>query len=362
MHAESGRNVKKILKWCIAVAFTFYFLIQLVLGYEVTLIVALIGGIGGLFLALAASEEAIKSVEALGKKTGISNYVVGVVSSLASNLPEIVVAVIAALKGFTEFAVLVAVITAGFNTLLLGIVIVIGNVRGRSIKVPDELIFIETPVMRSTIAMLALVVCFGILSDLFSQGQVFDIPHEVSFLLVLTYMAYLFFIFKYKRALDVAHEEVSIKDIIIPAIIGFGGIFIAGESLSRVVEISVEIFGLSEAFLALLIGLAGSVPEHIIAVVSATKREVGRIHLGLGNLLAGVMQSYLLLIGIIGTLVSIVLDEFILFELVAGALLIWMMKTSITDDKELSLYEGMMIIITQIFAFMILIETILIAA
>ena len=216
--------------------------------------------------------------------------------------------------------------------------------------------------MRSTIAMLALVVCFGILSDLFSQGQVFDIPHEVSFLLVLTYMAYLFFIFKYKRALDVAHEEVSIKDIIIPAIIGFGGIFIAGESLSRVVEISVEIFGLSEAFLALLIGLAGSVPEHIIAVVSAMKREVGRIHLGLGNLLAGVMQSYLLLIGIIGTLVSIVLDEFILFELVAGALLIWIMKTSITDDKELSIYEGMMIIITQIFAFMILIETILIAA
>ena len=363
MHTKLRRNAKKLTEWCIAIAFTLYFLVQFMMGWKVTIISIFFGGVGGLFLALAASEEAIKSVESLGRRTGASNYVVGVISSLVSNLLEIIVAVITALRGLTEFAVLITVIAAGFNMLLLGVVIVIGNVRSRVIKVPDVLVFVETPVMRGTIAMLALVVCFGILSDIFSHGQIFAIPHEIAFLLMLTYIAYLFFLFKHihKQLTNGIHEPVPIRSIIIPAIIGFSGIFIAGEILSRVVEISVKIFGISEVLLALLIGFVETIPEHIIAIISATKKMVGRIYLGLGNLLSGVMQSYLLFIGIIGTLVSIFLNEFILFELVSGALLIWMMKTSIADDKELNLYEGVTIVVTQIFAFAILAETILIA-
>ena len=362
MHGTTERMSKKeVVKWLLAIILSSVFLIPIVLGQEITLTFLVIGGIGGILLALVTSEMAVVSVENLGKKTGISSYVSGVISSLASNLPEIAIAIIAAIRGFTEFAVLVAVLTAGFNTLLLGVVIVIGNVKRGSIDVPEELVIIETPVMRGTIIMLALVVIYGMLSDIFNPGMTFGIPRDVSSLLVITYLLYLIFVFKYRKLAPTEESKAvnTIKHILVPSIIGFGGIFIASELLSRVVEISVDIFGMSEAFLALLIALAGSIPEHSIAVLSSLKGSQKKIHLALGNLMAGVMQTYLLLIGLIGAIVIIPLTEFILFELVAGALLVWMIKTSITDDKILSLYEGAIIVLTQSFAFLVFVDTML---
>ena len=357
-------STKKAIEILIAVGFTGYFGVFFILGWKIDFITLVLGGVGAFLLAVITSEEAIVGIDAFGKRTGISKYVSGVVSSLASNLPEIVVAVIAALNGFTEFAVLVAVIAAGFNTMLFGIVVVIQNTRGK-VKLPEELVIIETPVMRSAVAMLILVISFGFLTDIFTPELVPAIPHEVSALLVITYLAYLLFIFNYKgknRNNDIKKTPVPLKKILIPSSLGFGGIFIAAEMLSRVIEVSVYIFGISEAVMALLIGMAGSIPEHIIAITSTLKNKEGSSHLSLGNLLAGIMQSYLLLIGIIGAIVSIILSEFILFEIIAGAVLIWLIKSSITDDHTLSIYEGAMILLTQSFAFIILIDTILMTA
>ncbi|MCD6484309.1 MAG: hypothetical protein J7L47_04280 [Candidatus Odinarchaeota archaeon] len=356
-------STKKAVEILIAVGFTGYFAIFFIFGWTIDFITLVLGGIGAFLLAIITSEEAIVGIDAFGKRTGVSRYVSGVVSSLASNLPEIVVAVIAALNGFTEFAVLVAVIAAGFNTMLFGIVVVIQNTRGK-VELPEELVIIETPVMRSAVAMLLLVISFGFLTDIFTPDLVPAIPHEASALLVITYLAYLLFIFSYKGKNGGNNEKVSVplKEVLVPSILGFGGIFIAAEVLSRVIEISVHIFGISEAVMALLIGLAGSIPEHIIAVTSTLKNKEGSTHLSLGNLLAGIMQSYLLLIGIIGAIVSIILSEFILFEIIAGAVLIWLIKSSISDDNTLSIYEGAMILLTQSFAFIILIDTILMSA
>ena len=359
--AKKNLTKKKLTLWSLAIICSFVFFIPMILGQKITLPFLIIGGIGGVLLAFATSEMAVVSVENLGKKTGISSYVSGVISSLASNLPEITVATIAAIRGLTEFAVLVAILTAGFNILLLGTVITISNVRGGTLDVPEELAEIEAPVMRGTIIMLALVVIYGMLSDIFNPGLTFGIPKDVSSLLVITYFLYLIFILKYRKLVPAEGSSAidTLKHIVVPSIIGFGGIFIASELLSTVVEVSVEIFGMSESFLAFLIALAGSIPENTISLLSSIKGSRKRIRLALGNLMSGVMQTYLLLIGLIGAIVVIPLTEFILFELVAGALLIWMIKTSISDDKKLNLYEGMLIILTQSFAFLIFIDTML---
>jgi len=321
----------------------------------------------GVILALRSSEFAVEGIEDLADKAKISNYVGGVISSLASNTPEIVIALMAALRGFTEFAVIVAVTAAAFNAILLGIVIIIGSIRKGHVNVPEELVKVETPVMRATVAMLGIVVFVGILEAIFKENTIAVIPHDVSFLLVITYIAYLIFLLKYKRELTKEeirqYEEdanrVCVKKMISFLIFGFFGIFIAGEMLSQGIEIAVHQFGVSEITLALLIGAAGAIPEHSIALVGTLKSKTEGLELGIGNLMAGVMQSYLVVVGIVGALVSIVLDEFIVFELLAGAALIWMVKSSITDDRKLDMYEGVMIIITQIFALTIIMETIM---
>lgn len=363
---------KKVIEMILLLCFiTSYFVIDFLdLAYLDTSTHATFLFIVGLILALRCSEYAVEGIKDLVDKAKLSNYVGGVISSLASNTPEIVVAILAALRGFTEFAIIVAVTAAAFNALLLGLVIIVGAIKIGHVDLPEELVRVETPVMRGTIVMLAIVVFVGVLEFLFNENQLGEyvaIPHDVALLLVLTYIAYLFFLFKYKPTLteeeinarEEEAERVCIKKMILFLIFGFFGIFIAGEMLSQGLELAVHQIGLSEIVLALLVGAAGAIPEHIIALIGTIKSKKEGFELGVGNLLAGVMQSYLLVIGVVGSVVSIFLDEFIVFELSAGAVLIWMLKSSITDDKRLDIYEGTMIIITQIFALTIIIETIL---
>ena len=66
-------------------------------------------------------------MEAAGDKLGLTSYVSGVLASLASNTPELVIGLFAVINGQTEFAIAFIIIATGFNFLMLGIIIIVGN-------------------------------------------------------------------------------------------------------------------------------------------------------------------------------------------------------------------------------------------
>jgi len=351
------------------------------------------GFVVGTWLAFRPSEWAVTGLNSGAKYVGLSDYVAGVLSSLASNLPEAVVAIFLIINGEKLIAVITVLSAAGFNTLILGIAIMISTIKNKgSIRVPEELENRESPIIRWAIVALLITVLFGILQYIHSLqvsgtvDAILTIP--VAVMLTASYLIYLVYLIAIKEnnkkmvdglenhveaESEVSeettdskeepnhndHEKLSIPFTIILLVLGFVGIFFAGEVLTRSVEQLTDhstFFDTEkgEITLALILGAAGAVPEHSIAVLSSLK---GDIEVGIGNAMGGILQSSLLIFGILGIITSISLDPFVLIQLASIAGTLWFVKRCI-HDRKFDIFEGLMIIILQILVFIILYEDI----
>ena len=354
----------------------------------------------GLVIAILASEKAVEGVDVFGKKLGLTPYVSGVLSSLASNSPELVIGGFAILNGKVEFAIAFIIIATGFNILMLGILVMIGNYHRREpIKIPQEVIEIEVPIVRVAIVIVGSIFVYGIVLFCIEILEIATnqtpsipfLPYEANVIMVTVYLFYLFFIIRHNlKNRDLEKIKKAAEDhvlgtrsfLIFILVLGFGMIFFAGEMISSSVELFLEQshdsgFVLNEFQLAFFIGAAASIPEHAIALL-AVKKE-GGIELGLGNLIAGSMQNLLLMTGLVSLfsyigalfhiegnslqgipLVHYVAGEipipFILVQFGFAWLLLFMIKSSMTDDKKLDIYEGFTIVIAQVFVFVIFLK------
>lgn len=357
----------------------------------------------GLLIAILASEKAVGGMEILGEKLGLTPYVSGVLSSLASNTPELVIGGFAILAGQVEFAIAFIIIATGFNILMLGILVILGNLkRKKPIIIPDEVLEIEVPIVRVAIVIVGSIFVYGIVLFVLEVYQIaYDktpqipiLPYEANIVMVLVYVFYLFFIIRHNlqsqkdsRSYDQVDSEqnhhdskVSRNNLVFILVLAFTMIFFAGEMISSSVERFLETSTITEFQLAFFIGACASIPEHAIALLAVRKEKEG-IELGLGNLIAGSMQNLLLITGLVslfsmvGSFLGIegnlpngipLIHEvngevmpFLLVQFGFAWLLLFLIKSSMTDDKKLDIYEGFTITIAQIFVFVIFLRGIL---
>jgi Ca2+/Na+ antiporter len=375
--------------------------------YETSVLLLIFFILAGLFIAIYASEKAVKGMEVLGSKLGLTPYVAGVLSSLASNTPELVIGFFAVLAGETEFAIAFIIIATGFNFLMLGILIMLGNgIRKGPITVPEEVIKVEVPIVRVAIVMIGSIFVLGIV--LFAQDALEAaktgneiipyLPYEAALISVLVYLFYLYFIIKHNLKENLKNKE-GIKEenkeevhdgaksnkmmLLLILTLAFVFIFFAGEMISRSVEIFLDLpnneFHLNQFQLAFIIGAAASIPEHAIALLAV--RHEGGIELGMGNLIAGSMQNLLFMTGLvalfsyIGAKLSIPGNSingiplihstefgtvpFLLVQFGFSWLILFLIKSSMVDDQKLDSYEGFTITLAQLYVFIIFLQAIL---
>ena len=345
----------------------FYFYLRFS-GIEPT-IVLILGLIGGVWLAFRPSEWAVAGFESAAGHIGLTAYVAGMLTSLASNMPEAVISGIAAFDGYTtgnqdllDIAVLSILIAAGFNMLLLGITIVIATKGKPDMDVPEEAIKKDSVLIRWTFVALLSMFALGVL-DMASTDSPIDprFPPVASFVLFLSYIIYAAALTTgdVVESAEKAKASHSKRTAVILAIMGFIGIFFAGEMLTHSVEMLltdyhdvIGLLGNQVAIAALILGAAGALPEHGIALIAAAKGKVG---LAVGNLIGGVLQIVLLIMGGIGMFVPIPLDRYVLFQIMVIAGSLWFLKRAITDDHKLDFFEGAMIILLQMYVFVLLI-------
>ena len=79
-----------------------------------------------------------------------------------------------------------------------------------------------------------------------------------------------------------------------------------------------------------------------MALIGANK---GHVEMGVSNLLSGIVQSILLIFPIVALLVPVYLDGYVLYQFLAIAVTLWIVKKSIVDDGRLTLDEGISIIV-----------------
>ena len=348
----------------------FYFYLRFT-GIEPTIVIIL-GLVGGVWLAFRPSEWAVEGMESAAGHLGYTAYVAGMLSSLASNMPEAVISGIAAYNGYItdnqdllDIAVLSILIAAGFNMLLLGITIIISTRGKDDMDVPEEAIKKDSVLIRWTIVALVAMFALGIM-DMISVAAIPDAPIPrfpvvASFVLFLSYIIYAGALTTgdVVESSEKAKASHAKRTAVILSIMGFIGIFFAGEILTSSVEMlltdheaTIGLFGNHIAIAALILGAAGALPEHGIAVVAAAKGKVG---LAVGNLIGGVLQIVLLIMGGIGMFVPIPMDRYVLFQIIVIAGTLWFLKRAITDDHKLDFFEGAMIILLQAYVFVLLI-------
>ncbi len=337
-------------------------------------VLILLGLIMGAWLAFRPSEWAVEGLESVAGHRGYSAYIAGLLSSLASNMPEAVVSGLAAYNGYVQqsqdlldIAILSVLIAAGFNMLLLGVTIVISTRGKADMEVPREVIRKDSVLIRWTIVALVSMFALGIvdLAATAATGDVNYFPREASVVLFISYIVYAFSL-KEGEVGEVGEQKIALphyskRNSVILTILGFIGIFFAGEMLTFSVELLLEeqhalvsSIGDPVYIAALILGAAGALPEHGIALIAASKRKVG---LAVGNLIGGVLQIVLLVAGGIGIFVPIPLDRYVLFQIVVIAGSLWFLKQNITDDNKLDLFEGLMIILLQTYVFILLLTS-----
>jgi len=310
-----------------------------------------VGLILGLAIVVLTSEPMVEGLRDFGLQMGFSPHVTGIISSLASNLPEGV------MTGFMlfspelrEVAILTVMLASAFNGLLLGLLVVMLTYKGGAIELPKVAMEHDIEIMRIAIALCGIVFGTGVILNLFSTNQGAVLPIEVPVFLLLAYVSYLYFISRSPAVTEhqgtedgyPQEHEPHGRSWLAPILLGLVGIVIAAELIAGSSEYLVHMLDLHVVIAATVIGFAGSVPEHGIALIGARK---GHVEMGVSNLLSGITQSIMLIFPLLALLVPVHLDGYVIYQFLAIAATLWIVKKSIIDDHRLTLDEGISILI-----------------
>ena len=301
----------------------------------------------GLVIVIMVGEPMVEGLKELGRHTGISDHIIGIMSSLASNLPEAVMTLfMIASPHLREVAILTVLRASACNGLLLGILVIMVTYRGGVVEIPKKALEHDVELMRVTIAFCMIVFGTGVIMGISGSdgGQV--LPWEVPLFQLVSYAGYLYFL---SRGPKERHSEEHISEgnrsWVTPIMLGLVGTVVAAQLISGSAEFLVHRFDLHVVIAATVIGFAGSVPEHGLALLGARR---GHVELGVSNLLSGVVQSVMLIFPVIALLVPVPLDGYVLYQFLAIAVTLWIVKKSIVDDGRLTIDEGLSIVVIHV--------------
>ncbi len=306
----------------------------------------LLMGAVGLAAVSLVNDYAVEGVKGLAARLGVSDYVGGVISSLASNLPEAVLALfMAAHPELREIAVLTVLLAATFNGFLLGLLIVLLSRRNGRVEIPREALIYDMEVMRITTVFAMLIAFAAIMFAL--QGANTPLPPEAALLMLAAYLAYTWFI---SRAGKREGGPRGGWGWAAPFALGIAGIILGSELLSGSVEHFASAGHLSYGIVATILAFAGSVPEHFVAVSGGLK---GEVDIGVSNLVSGIVQTVMVIFPLLSLVVPLKLDGFVVYQLLVAALTLWLTERSITDDSVLTLDEGISIMLANLLALLL---------
>jgi Ca2+/Na+ antiporter len=303
--------------------------------------------LAGLVIVVLVGEPMVEGLKEFGTSFGFSPHVTGIISSLASNLPEGVMTFFMIMSPeLREVAILTVLLASAFNGLLLGLLVVMLTFRGGAITLKKEAMEHDIEIMRVAIAMCGIIFGVGVILNIFADGGGVYLPREVPIFLLLSYAGYLFFVSRgHGHVAEERHGEPGGRGWVTPVLLGLLGIIISAELIAGSSEYLVHRFDLHVVLAATFIGFAGSIPEHGIALLGARQ---GHVEMGVSNLLSGIVQSIMLIFPILALLVPVHLDGYVLYQFLAIGVTLWIVLKAIVDDNRLTLDEGLSILMIHV--------------
>ncbi len=313
-----------------------------------------------------SSDIFVAGLEDVARDLGFPSYSMGVLSSLASTIPELTMTLMAVAKGtaeMVEVAIIASLSSVGMGILLISSVTFISSLKSgkASIEVPREVLTEELNAVVFTLSAYLVLSLLALAHMGLGEEGSSLMPKGVGIILTVVYISYLlrlFFSGKGEEEGEGRRDKADIGEIkisysIIKLIIGLFGILLAGWLIVSLTETLISRTGFKAVHAALALAAVGTLPEHGVAIVCAAK---GKIDLALGNTIGGLSQIALLVVGLIASLAPVPIDAYVTTQFAVTSASMLMLKFFVRDDGKIDVGEALMMVALQILAFDVLLS------
>ena len=246
----------------------------------------------GLILLIKSADFLVDGAASLAKKWGMSGLLIGLtVVSFGTSLPEVLVNILASLKGSSDIGMGNIVGSNISNTLLvLGITAFFAG----GLKVNKSIIKKQIP-----FSILAVIVLFVLANGTLINGSGGGLFRSDGIILISFFIIFLYMTFSEKNEKEIDEGEFKKRGLLSSWLLTIGGIiglYFGAELTVSNAEIIARNFGVSEALIGItVIGLGTSLPELAACVAAALKKQAG---MALGNIIGSNIFNILWVLGI----------------------------------------------------------------
>ncbi|ANO52200.1 calcium/sodium antiporter [Woeseia oceani] len=298
--------------------------------------------IAGLSLLIWGADRFVFGGAAIARNLGVAPLLIGLtIVAIATSAPEILVSVVASLRGEPELAIGNAI---GSNSANIGLVL--GAIAlFRPIELTSETLRREMPAL---LAVSLLTV------SLFLDSYLSRIDGFVLLTALIIVMVWLTRVGIRSSANDPMRNDyeaeipsnVSMQKAAIWLLVGLGTLLFGADLL---VDGAIEVarhFGVSEVVIGItLVAIATSLPELAVSLVSAYKGEYG---LAIGNIVGSNIFNLLAVIGVAASIQPLALPPSVLslhiFVMVAFTLVLFAMTYEYEGEGRINRFEGLCLI------------------
>lgn len=304
-----------------------------------------------LAILIKAADLFTDNAEKIGLTLGIPSFVVGItIVSIGTSLPELISSIFAAVKASPDFIVGNVV---GSNVANIFLIMGVGAIIARKIVITRELINVDLPIFMGSAFLLLLAIIDGSFSF-------FD-----AVIMLVGFFVYMWYSIRQHKEenvhLDGTRRAKTRKDkkrlleaVFIVMVCSILIFFSANYVVDSTVAIA-NILGIEVGIIAIsVVALGTSLPELVVTIIAAKK---GKAEMTVGNVLGSNIFNTFAVMGVPGLITTIPINSFILsigivVMLVASILFLFM-----TQDKEITKWEGYMLVLCYIMFLIILYNT-----
>ncbi len=287
-----------------------------------------------LSLLVKSSDYFTDSAEKIGIYLGLPAFIVGVtIVALSTSMPELVVSILAVLRNTSEIVVGNVI---GSNITNIFLILGIAAIIGKKIKITYELIHVDLPLFVGSAFLLAVTIWDGVFT---LYDAVLSLGCMVLYLLY-TIKA------KRKRKYEIKRRKWEWKPLFV-LILSSIFIYIGAEyTIKSIIRLS-EILGIEKEIIAIsIVAFGTSLPELSVSVSAARK---GKPEIAVGNILGSNIFNALAVMGIPALIGNLIIPPSILTFGLPMMLIATLLYFFITQDKEITKWEGWLLIIFYIF-------------
>lgn len=307
----------------------------------------LIGWIGifiiSLIILIKSSDYFTDSAEKIGRHFGLPAFIVGVtIVAIGTSLPELISSIFAVLGNSSEIVVGTVI---GSNITNIFLILGIAAIISKKIKITHELIHVDLPLLVGSAFLLAVTIWDG----------VFTLPEALLCIGgIVLYLFYTLSVEKKGRDVEIKKEmKGKLKrgklDWKVFAILVASAFFIflgARYTIESVIKLS-EILSIGKEIIAIsVVAFGTSLPELMVTVSAARK---GNSEMAVGNILGSNIFNSLAVMGIPALIGTLIIPPGILTFGLPMMLIATLLYFFITQDREITRWEGWLLILFYIF-------------